>query len=795
MFAVPFAVPLALTISRIRWLAMCACLLAITPARALAQQACVFTESQFQGTPHCFRMDALTDVPDGIAIKSVRVDPGAELIVATGTQLSGALSRLSQSVSHPAFSEPDGTRYRSFQVRPGACVYQDAHYHGRQTCFAPGPLQPELTTTLDAAISSVTMARGLALYTFSEQNGKGDSSFHYGNQPFLRTFNDKARSLQLVRWIANCFEDCPIPYSEAYDLDKVVYTTSLQANKGKWARLSQAVATFETDSRQSFTVNAGNAVEFRFVGRTVTTTYRDDTVNADQFELDDGTAYVSIALGFRAGTTDLDYQLIASDRSRRFMNASPIATVAQDAGRLTQTFAIENDSNHPVRLKALSFANVAPQAWVQPASQCWSNPMLAVTGHFLGPCSAPSPGPTTHDAKTIVFSAGARPNQRHMTVNPVTAPRIPAPPTLLASYVRGYNPLARYAASRVCHTKASAAGTHRVRRSPDHMSASSACIERTMTIIALYQALFGPQWDADNFQRTIDHILAHGTTGYASSQPELESELIGAVRRQTGSASTDTRRETAVAAFRAADHLYQTSRNGTLDLEQADTLRSPPSATAPATLAEASTALLGSYRLDLSHYQPIPILPRITRDGHLQPDTQHPFEFEFITSDDRAAHRHLQAVLQDWTDGYRAITNDDALTPAQRTLANRGTDMAESLYRAVAYGETGTYVVAHYRGQPAAVLMAIVDDEDPSLAEIDTVVSAPRNVVYGGQNGVVRGAGSAALHAALTYLQGRGVTAVVASAVTKPSAIIKQRAGFQLVAAHGYQGNDDTGND
>ncbi len=796
MFAARFTVPFAVTIPQIRWLAICACLLAITPAKALAQQACVFTESQFQGTPRCFSMDTLTDVPDGIKVKSVRVDPGAELIVGTGTQLGGTFTRFAQSVSHPAFSGYTDAAYRSFQVRPRACIYVDAQFKGRETCFVPGPLEPELSGKFDRNVSSARITRGLALYAFSGRNGTGDSTFHYGDAKFLRSFNDKARSLQLVRWVANCFEDCLIPYSEGYDLDKVVYTSTLKSMHGKWHRLSQVVATFAIDSRQSFTVNVGNTVEFRFSGAAVTATYRQDTINTADFRLDDGTAYVSIALGFGNDKNDLDHQLVASDASRRFIKASPIATVALTPGRASQTFAIDSESSRLVRLKALSFAQVARRAWMQPANACWNTPLLSAAMHFTGPCSAGTPGLAAADTKGIAFSAGAQPWRHHMAVNPASVARSPVPPTVLKSFVWGHNPLARYAASKVCRQPAAQANAHRVRRNPDD---PSACVGRTMTIIALYQALFGPHWNAADFQAVIDSILTHGTTGYASSQPELESELIEAVRRQAGATASDTRRQTAMTAFYAADRLLQSSRNGSPDLEQAQWRtdqagagRWIPSASAPATIDEARQAVLGHYRLDLRRYQPFTVLPRTYRDGHWQPDAMHPFEIEFLTRADEAAIRHVRAVVENWADTYRAIAATDHSLPGdQLYLANAGATMAASLYGAIANGESGVYVVVHYQGQPVAVLLTQIDEDRPTIAEIDTVVSLPRNVMHRGQ-AAVRGAGSAALHAALTYLQGLGVTEVSTHAASTPSAIVKRRAGFQLLIASSDASSSDS---
>ncbi|PLP97845.1 hypothetical protein CYJ10_25540 [Cupriavidus pauculus] len=748
--------------------------------QALAGQACVYTDTDYQGEKRCFDIDARVDVPDGFAFKSVKLAWDTELVVSTGAKFAGQVRRFTGD--YPQTFGTSAMTFSTFLAVPRACVYKDAKFQGRENCFAPGALEWTLSDSVDRNASSLLMAKDLAFYAFSDQLGRGESYSRYSGVNFFEAFNDKARSLQVVRTRLNCSVDCPVGFSEGYNLADILERESAKTPDGKRHPLSQVVMTVETSSRQDFYVYVGNALRINFTARTADIEDAYTFRPVAKFDLDADTAFVSIALAYD-DPEHLDVQLVSSDRMRKVVGTSPIATVPRPAAPLGTTLAIDNESSEAIRIAGLSFALVKPEARLQPPTRCWHSEMLAVATYFLGQCSAPSLSPAGQDRDAIRYSAGAA---AYTGFNAVISgkPRTAAPETRLVSYTAmGRNPMAVYAAARVCRAEIEHIATPRMRRGVDD---PADCISRTMTIIALFQTLFGPQWDSDRFEQVMSSILTHGTTGYATSNPEVENQLIAAVQERDRTTTRDNRRQTAMAAYRAADQVFQVSRNGTMDMEVAAARMHAAgngqlvlSDAAPATLAEAQSAPLGRYQIDLRTYQPQTVTPRVLRNGRWEQDARNPFTYEIHSWDNIPIMLRLSSVLQGWRDDYRRFAGDNALSPGQVSLAHTGRRMADSMVTSIAEGEPAIYVVVLYRGFPVSVLLGSIDEDDPTKADVGTVVSAPQNVLY--RDSAVRGAASHGLQAYLNHLHGRGVTDVFTSAITAPSALVKQRAGFKLI--------------
>lgn len=759
--------------------------------QALAGQACVYTETDYQGDKRCFSIDTQVDVPDGLAFKSVKLDWDTELVVSSGPKFTGRVRRFSGDYARTAAAS--ALTFSTFLAVPRACVYQDARFRGRENCFAPGPLEWTLSDSVDRNASSLLMAQSLAFYAFSDEFGRGESYIRQSGVNFFETFNDKARSLQVVRTRLHCSVDCPVGFSEGYNLADVVERESPRTPDGKHHPLSQVVMTVETNSRQDFDVHIGNALRISFTGQTADIEDAYTFRPVAKFDLDAEAAFVSIALAYD-DPAHLDVQLVSSDRMRKVLRTSPIATVPRPAAPLGTTLAIENESSEVVRIAGLSFALVKPEARLQPPTACWHSEMLAVATFFLGQCSAPSPGKAAQDPDAIRYSAGAPAHTGFNALVPGKA-RTAVPETRLVSYTAmGRNPMAVYAAAHVCRAEIEHIATPRMRRGVDD---PADCVSRTMTIIALSQTLLGPHWNSDRFEQIISSILTHGTTGYASSDPELENQLIAAVQERDRTTTRDNRRETAMAAYRAADQVFQVSRNGTMDMEVAAARMHAAgngqlvlSDTAPATLAEARSAPLGRYQIDLRTYQPQTVMPRVLRNGRWEQDARNPFTYEIHNWDNIPVMLRLSGVLQGWRDDYRRFASDNALSPGQVSLAHTGRRMADSMVTSIAEGEPAVYVLVLYRGFPVSVLLGSIDEDDPTKADVGTVVSAPQNVLY--RDSAVRGAASFGLQVYLNYLNGRGVTDVFTSAITTPSALVKQRAGFKLIEP---LDQDDSGSD
>jgi len=768
-------------------------------ANAFAGQACVFSDFNLNGDRRCFEADRVVDVPEGIPVKSVQIARDVELVVGTNVGMTGRIERYRDSTGYAHSAAQSAVVYKSFHVVPRACIYQHARYEGRKACFAPGAMETELTDTFDRQASSVLMSPGLALYLFSEKNGKGGSFYRYVDHPFIASFNDRARSLQVVRRKLKCHENCVIGFSEGYNLKDVVDS----AFRGH--RLSQAVMTFQMSSRQQFSVYISNAIRVEFFEHTATLYENNTDRIVGKLQLPHNAAYTSIVLDYDAAD-HVDIQLVASDSSRGYLDASPIATFPRSPGLLDAVVALDAEVLG-VQLKSLSLAQVSQSARMMPASKCWKRPLLTLGTWFLGPCSDTSGKPSVQPG-AILHTAGALPNANFSAVIPVSPPATSTPETTLTSYsAMGRNPMALHAASRVCRTDVGHIAAPRMRRGVDN---PATCVERTMTLIALFQTLFGPHWSAENFQQVVDSILTHGTTGYASSNPAVEAELIAAVRQRAdgtdggpaSSAASDPRRQTAMAAFYAADQLFATSRLGTPNLEVAaarmnatGSLDVIQSESAPATLAEARSAPLGLYQLDMRQFQPRTVRPRVLQEGRWV-ESSEPFTFQVINSNDTQNVQRLSSVLQSWRDDYRIFAQDNSLSRGQVSLSATGRNMADSTVGAIRRGDAAIYVLALFRGIPVSVLMGSIAESDPTTAEVDSVVSHPLFVTYADRDGTVRGGASAGLQHFLTHLQQRGVRTVEAVAITTPSALVKKRAGFQLLElAPDSESESDSGSD
>lgn len=764
------------------------CLLLAAAGQAHAGFACVFSEPEQRGERRCFEADKVVDIPEGVTVNSVQLARDVELVAAGGTAMSGNLTRFLASSNYRDLYGNSSSTFRSFHAIPRACIYQNRAYGGRDHCLSPGPLDSDLTDSLDRQASSVILGPGIVFYAFAQQQGKGESLYRYNDSPSLGSFDNKARSIQVLRRNLNCFEDCVIGYNEGYDLSDVF------RHAGARKLLpSQVVLTFEVSSQQAFNVYASNAIRIAFYRHSVRMVIDGTDRDLGGIDLPHNAAFVSVVLGF--DTRDhLDVQLIASDSSRGFLAATPIATVARLPSMLDSALSMESEST-PIRLKSLSMGTVAQSARTRKASGCWNREILALATWFLGPCSDGTGNPATD---LIRFVAGAKPNGNFTSLTPSTPATTSAPDTNLASYsAMGNNPMAIHAAARVCRANVAHIAVPRMKRGVD---SPANCVERTMTLIALFQALFGPQWSAENFQQVVSNILTHGTTGYASSNPELESQLVDAVRQRARDTASDTRRQTAMAAFYAADQLFETSRLGTLDLEVAAARMNSTgsreiaqSADAPATLADARSAPLGLYQLDLREFRPRTIAPRVLREGRWV-DSLDPFTFQVLNWNDIPSMLRLSSVLQSWRDDYRIFSRDNSLSPGQVSLSATGRNMAASMVTSISEGEPGIYVLVLFRGVPVSALVGSIDEDDPTRADVGTVVSHPLSVTYANRDGTVRGAASAGLQHFLTYLQQRGVRTVETSAITKPSALVKKRAGFQLLEPASDSDSSDESN-
>ncbi|MCA3198214.1 MULTISPECIES: hypothetical protein [unclassified Cupriavidus] len=753
---------------------------------ALARHACLYPETNYNGTPQCFQPDKVYDLTPDFEVKSVTVTDSAELILATGANLNGQLERIATNVPFLGSGSLRPLRYGSVQVVPHACFHADANYRGGFACFGPGELEGTLSTTLDRKVSSIRVtSEPLVAYLFTDTKGRGRSFVSEDDVPFLSNFNDVTRSLQVVRRVLQCSTDCPVAYADAWNLSDVV--GRMPGPDGRRPRLDQVLLTLKMTNDQDFSVSAGQALQVEFKRRGVRLANAITGQNLmPWFDLHEQTAHVSIAFDFGA-PQELTAQLIQSDKAGNFLKTNGFVNIPNGYGIRSTILAIDNNAawgrGQAVRIKALSMAQAAPIARVQRSSKCWDGPMLGIATYFLGRCGADAAtDPVSVYPDALQHTAGAAPTSTFATLKPGAGAVM-----TLATYVGGQDPMALYAASRTCKTSVAAIVTARHRRG---IGDADPCVNRAMTIIALYLTLFGEHWSETEFTQVIANILNHGSTGYAVSVPEVERQLVDAVQQEAATPGADTRMATAVAAYHAANQFYEVSRLGTPDLEAAAARAEgqagqlPVSQSGPANLAEARTASLGLYRLTLGNFQPRTITPRVLTQGRWYQSLDE-FKVEFIRAKERDKTAALGQTLAAWRNRYKELMANQALSQAQRRLASTGNSMASNIQRDIRFGEDNyIYVRVSLGGTTVAILAGSIDDGDgdeETIGSVEAVVSAPDSVVPTSGQNAVRGGASFALQSFLRYAEAYGVTEVHSHVITTPSAIIHGRAGFTLI--------------
>lgn len=721
-----------------------------------------------------------------LPVNGLRIDPGLQVVATSQPNFRGQLWQLDGTLDNTALARLGIQRstLASVTALPTACFYPNALYQGKPYCLGPDAPQ-EMLFSLSRDVSSIRIPQGVSVRTFTQGDSKGKSARFTADADATALWqvgmHDAIQSVQVAHTHVPCSRDCVIPLGEAYDLPAIF------GKEWKGPNRLQTLLTFDVAAPTDFVVRLGD-LRLRFTPDAARGQSKRKTVN---LPFDRRTKYVALALdrwpGQKTGWLRLEtyirWQLVELDADRKYIRATP-RQVFISTGRNADVLSVRNlrnsDLDGPtVKLATATFATVPPLA--PRDTGCNKAPDLFLVANYLFELCKPA-----SKAAEMRVIAGE------------TFNRSSGGMVLGKLLGNGHNPMALHAAARVCRQQEEAILNPRKRRGADF---PADCIYRTATIITSYQALFGRLWGATHFTRIIENILRSGSTGYAGTDALAESQLVQAVLQRSG--QQDNRMQEAVAAFHEANALYGVSVNETLDLESAANRLSPATAPPPATcpasplsvatasssLAEAEHGALGTYEMDLTTYTPRQISPRVFQDGQWVAAPA-PFTISRIDNNNSAELRTVVTLMDQWNSQYSAL-DDNADSDSNSTcssndsrasLAGTGASMASAIGNAARRGlDPGVVIfVVSFQGQPVSVLEGAIMIDGPRAASVDIVVSAPTNVVAPFQNGAVRGAGSFALQQFLAYARTRGMQTVITEAISKPSAIVKAKAGFHL---------------
>ncbi|HHA0035708.1 TPA: hypothetical protein ACOEXB_002408 [Yersinia enterocolitica] len=111
------------------------------------------------------------------------------------------------------------------------------------------------------------------------------------------------------------------------------------------------------------------------------------------------------------------------------------------------------------------------------------------------------------------------------------------------------------------------------------------------------------------------------------------------------------------------------------------------------------------------------------------------------------------------------------------SAASLVSDVAQSWLRTPR--EDYIYVIVRLSGEIVSIAMAVdINESDVGVAGS---LTRPADVLHPTANGVIRGAGTAAMRALAGHLAKKGKRALVSEVISQPSAIVKKKVGFQYI--------------
>lgn len=784
-----------------------------TPAPAWAD-ACVLTTASQLPPALCLAGEGELDLLalarerglPAYPVQQIRLDDNAVVALSDASRFQGRIRVIHTTIDRAGLERRGlaGGNVGALKLLPTACIYQDADFRGASLCYPPGEVVSSLPAPLDRAVSSARVPPSLSLKVSTDVVRAGRESTlrqHTGAAGLAAIgMQDAIRSLQVTRTDPPCTSNCLIPTTDAYDLSGLFGTYW----RPRAARVPQIAIALAADDGKNTLVQYGPdlAISVRYTGAVALTFQPSRTLaslapNAD-------VRYVTVALSFRPGAW-VELQLARHDAQRRYIDATVPVTLPWPT-HMADTLSIRNVSAiRPTEMAELLVGVATETPRAVRGVGCNSNPIFAIINALFHNCTPDRQAlkPTAETSTTA-----GRPAEDGFLV---LAGRLPAPAkkTTVDAPPPGNNvmpldrilsdqrnPFAIHAAARTCNVPLENLPVVRTKRAPGD------CFARTSRLIELYQLIFPDHWDAEQYTRVVDMALTNGTIGITSANdPALEAEFVAQIRLQTG--ARDQRRADAIRAFHHANVLRAYSLARRMDMESLamraapDAQGTPPTGSAspsPASAFHDAEALqrhgvLGLYRLNLRSYVPRLALPRVRRGGAWETSYE-PFTFARVHAGDAGGLHDLVLLMRRWAQEYLAEpAPPDGRSPYPDHpygnsvfLASSGASIAMGIVDEIEQADADNeYIIVSYQGQPMAVLQGRIPRRRSLVAEVGMVVSAPRNVLSPETEGTVRGAATYALHHFLQYAEHRGMESVLTDAVSLPSALVKQRAGFHLV--------------
>lgn len=689
----------------------------------------------------------------------------------------------------------------SFYITSAACFYTEDKFTGSQYCLAADHSEDFYTRTINKfqndSISSIYIPRNMLVSIYKNDNFNPPYYFIHesmnanglrkidmlDNISSIRTFNEK---------FVFCIDECVINKEINYNLP-LILGNYWHDNKLPHKYISLNFKRTQNDNYEVVLLENN----YIFINYASIIFRRKNQQEGLTFYLNENSNQITLLIRINDPSFEVQY---VESYGTQYINSSPIiVSNSIDLNNIEPNIIIYNkEVEWPLILNSAVFAvnqglSVSKRN-THDIMICITNPLLGLYNYVVqGRCNQPelfvtkleklfSSNIEGHPEKILQVAGSAKPltpldNNHPASVHPLLM-RL----THINTDTHGHT-LSLAGATYACKTPVTGR-THRVTRRQIKPNQEPHCILWTMDILTDYTLLFGSSiitWNRNHFGQVINNIIAHGTTGFAVRDPNIEARLVASVLEhlhpinpnEIGSLKT---------AFDYAQLTYVGYQElNALDAEQEElfTLAREP--------IQAQSLPMGRYELQLDGYTYREVIPRIRE---YQQWVEHPelhFDVEVINGtpeETSAARQRILQTAEQWRETYfrqgiprvpsgQPSTQDGTFMQTGRTVS----DIIRSWLRTP--NEDYIYVVVRLRGE--IVSLAVATDIGNDNVGLAASITAPAYVINPIAENAVRGSGTAAVHALAKYLKEKKKKSLISIVISQPSAIVKNKLGFKFI--------------
>lgn len=776
-------------------------------------QVCFYKDSHYNGDSICATEGDIINILPlkwNDRISSISVPKGMVVTVYEDGDFSGLSLTLKESVDLLSSKGEKGFNdaISSFSIKHAACFYEYDQFLGGSICLSGGEkidlyngLESHIDRSLNDRISSIKVPENMQVTLFKDDNYNGDE-ITLTEDYLLSELEDLNMDYSVTSMMASqkgnfiCDQYCAIKERIIIPVKRIFGHYWHDKRIGS----KQVLVSFKLTDNDDYLIWLGSDRVIKIKDRLVYYIHN-DLNDIAYYLMSKESDRVSILSRFNGSY--FESQFIESVGTQ-IIHLSPLIGYLFDPDAANIHFSVTNintDKSKSVvidkAVMTVEKAHHRSERGVAGVASCWAMPLLSIYNYIVqGRCNqvdrfvdniddffgnsdnnilqvsgSSKPLPKIDSDKALSFESGITASSQLDGIltyvrTGLDKQSLTVPATALACRVSMKEQLLPHL---------------RIRR-----DLTPTCIDWTLDILTDFTLLFGDsitQWNAENFGLVIERIIQNGDTGYAVSDTDIEARLVHNVMAHIAGSN-----ENELIRLKSAFDFSQ--------LGYATYLHTPDDQSSVVSPQQSQELLLGRYELALENFNTVETIPRVRQAGQWVEHPELHFDIEIITGrpeETLVARRNVIPIIEEWRKLYNQpdlstpirSQEDDPQTivqPQSRinpviTAARIVGDVAQSWLRTTR--DDYIYLIVRLSGQIVSITLAVdINEEDVGIA---SSLTNPAYVLHPQDEGVVRGAGTAAIRALAEYAAKKGKRALVSDVISQPSAIVKQKVGFKFI--------------